>query len=47
MECVQQTTTLEDGNGYDVPVPGNTLIVDYWVWNGDDNRHDNDYKGEL
>ena len=46
MESVQ-VTTLEEGNGYDIPGLGNIVIVDYEIWTSDLDQPYNDYKGTL
>ena len=40
-------TTLEEGNGYDIPGLGNIVIVDYEIWTSDLDQPYNDYKSTL
>jgi hypothetical protein len=46
METIQMTT-LQAGNGYDIPGLGSTVVVDYEIWTSHDDRPEHNYKGEL
>ncbi|KAI9777787.1 MAG: hypothetical protein M1839_008582 [Geoglossum umbratile] len=42
-----QVTTLEEGNGYDIPILGGTAVIDFSVWTRDLGQPDKGYKGTI